>query len=83
MADKVIPSLEEILSKQSLVLGPEMAESPSSITLDYDMFSIFRDNVDPIKVAVELQSEIVLEEDMFHQWRDYSYLRYIDQTAKT
>lgn len=49
-----------------------MAESPSTMTLDYDMFSILRDNVDPIKVAFELQSEFFLEEDMFHLWRDYS-----------
>lgn len=77
MANKVFPSLGEILSKQSLGLVPKMAESPSTITLDPDtcMFSFLRDNVDSIEIAVELQSEIVLGEDMFNQWRDYSSKR--------
>lgn len=40
-----------------------MTVLPNAIKLDYDMFSILRDNVDPIKIAVELQSGIILEDD--------------------
>lgn len=49
-----------------------MTVLPNAIKLDYDMFSILRDNVDPIKIAVELQSGFILEEDVFHRWRDCS-----------